>query len=74
MFFPKTSLGLTPFSLRGFFAAYLPASPRWLCLSGLSVGSKKLLSFCAFDLAFVVALKSAGTNVIPVLTAMGGTK
>lgn len=73
MFFPKTSPGLTPSLSRGFFAAYLSASPRWLCLSGLSVGSKKLLSFCVFDLAFAVDLKSAGTYVIPVLTAMGGS-
>jgi len=74
MFSPKTSPGLTPSLLRGFFAAYLLACPRWVFLSGLSVGSKKSPSVCAFDFAFAVGFKSAGTYVIPVLTAMGGTK
>ncbi|MEQ1742413.1 MAG: hypothetical protein ABL869_07960 [Candidatus Nitrotoga sp.] len=73
MFFSKTPLSFTPFS-KGFFAAYLLASPRQVFLSGLSVGSTKSLLFCAFDFSFAVALKSAGTYVIPVLTAMGGTK
>lgn len=73
MFSPKTSPGFSPFQLRGFFAVRLLRVERWVFLSGFLVGSKKPLSVCAFDLAFAVALKSAGTYVIPVLSLMGET-
>ena len=74
MFSPKTLPGFTPSQLRGFFAAHLLRVERWVFLSGFLVGSKKSLSVRAFDLVFVVVFKSAGTYVIPVLSAMGGTK
>ena len=75
MFSPKTSPGLTPSLSRGFFAVH--SAGRFINASGLSgfgMDSEKSLSVCAFDLAFAVALKSAGTNEIPVLSLMGETK
>jgi hypothetical protein len=74
MFSPKTLPRFHPSSLKGFFAAHLSAFERLTFLSGLSVSSKKPLSVRAFDLAFAVAFKSAGTYVIPVLSLMGETK